>query len=234
MARKKVAVKRSNKTKKKTAVKRRRKVVREKRHLDPFELKEKEKRKGRTYQWVTVSVMGEQFDEYLDQMLDAGWNPASTKQFPSLRGHRDKKAGGIVVGGQLLMERSAALTAKGKLAQMAAALALLPEKRASGADFDYSRVSASAPSAGDGGFTDLRDAARDRFTKLDRAVPTEIRIELTDREVEASAICHLSLEEYTKRKLQMGMERGEGQLMLVETRSGVYRFANFKVTVQKE
>lgn len=232
---KKIAAKRPKKTKKKIAVKRKRTVARERRPIDVFELLPKEKRKKRSYQWVTVSVMGTQYDADLDRMLDAGWNPANQKNFPRLRKHWDKKAGGIVVGGQMLMERSEALTDKGKQADIAAAKAIMPTKSEHGyedAGGYGGYIPDTAPVIGDGNITSLHSAAKARVKELGGGVPVSIKLALTEREIEAAAICNLSVDDYAQRKIQMGLKWGEPAICLIESDDGVYRFA--KITAKKE
>lgn len=232
---KKIAAKRPKKTKKKIVVRRKRTVTRERRPVDGFELLPKEKRKKRSYQWVTVKVMGEPYDADLDRMLDAGWNPSIRRNFPRLRKHWDKKAGGIVVGGQMLMERSEALTEKGKLAQQSAAMAILPTQSDRGEYQDaggFGRIASSAPVVGDGAFAAHLIDAKKRMKELGGSVPITVKLALTDREVEAAAICHLTVEQYAQRKIEMGLKWGEPPVVLMETDNGVYHIAKFKL--QKE
>lgn len=224
MARRKVAAKRQKKIKK-----RRFALL-----YDLFELPSDKKRKGRSYQWVTVSIMGERGStKEVEQMLETGWNPVSRAQFPALRKFWDKKVGGIVYQGQLLMERAEKLTKKAQAEVEAIARARVASKSERG-EFAPDAAAPSAPSIGDGDFRDLLNANRERFTELDRGVPVTIKLELSDREVEAAAICHLSLEEYAQRRIQMGLERGEPELTLIETRPGFFRFAKFNLTVTKD
>lgn len=231
---KKIAAKRSKKTKKKIAVKRKRIVTRERRPVDVFELLPKEKRKKRSYQWVTCSVMGEQYDNDLDQMLDAGWNPAGRRNFPRLRKHWDKKAGGIVVGGQMLMERSEHLTGRARGDEFAKAKTQCPDHKpmfANAPEFGSS-YSSTAPVVGDGNITSLHNAAKARVKELGGGVPVRIKLALTEREIEAAAICNLSVDDYAQRKIQMGLKWGEPAICLIESDDGVYRFA--KITAKKE
>lgn len=237
---KKVAARRpKKKTKKKITLKVRRLPRPTRGVADPFELNPKEKRAKRSYQWVTVSVMGKQYDADVDRMLDAGWNPVKRGVFRAFNKFYNKKESGIVFQGQLLMERAEKLADKAKLADKEAAQALVSDRDArlgmkpgpgsTHARFNYDAVTpASAPVIGDGSFTDLHKAARASHDNLG-GVYTTIKLRLSPREIEAAAICHLTVDVYANRKLRIGCAMGEPPIVLMEVADGVFEISQLKI-----
>lgn len=76
-------------------------------HIDPFEIPEHLVPPGMIYQWVAKKQFG-QPDKRFQTMLDAGWTRVPYRRLEShYRGrYRGEDANEIMIGGQVLMERT--------------------------------------------------------------------------------------------------------------------------------
>lgn len=187
--------------------------------------------KGKTYQWGTVSVLGStELGKTLKEFKAEGWKPVLARRHPRMRRN---KSGHIVVGGQILLERSQKLTQAARDQEI---------KRAK-AQFDEHPSTAGEPlSAGGHGFRGVSSssvapcsgnpqALRDEIEEAGGAVKIEIGIVLSEREIDAAAYLGLTAKEYARRKVLMleQIARDGSAVVLREIRPGAFDLAELKI-----
>jgi len=203
--------------------------------IDPFEVIGPVP-KGKTYQWITLSVCGDT-DNWvtdLEVFKASGWKPVPATRHPKM----PRKGKQIVFRGQLLVERSKKLSDAARATEISHARKAHDESSIKSGDSlvyypsgaSFKRIAAAAAGA-----TPDPQVIRDEIDAAGGAVKVEIGIELTEREIDACAYLSLTAKEYARRKILMmdresGLGHGHGTTnVLLERSPGVFGFGELKV-----
>lgn len=160
---------------------------------DPFSVKLKIP-KGMTYQWVTISVLGDmELSDYV-KMTKAKWKPVPSRRHPEMPSAKGK----IVYGGQLLMERKKSLSDQSRNKEMEAA------RKASSMEGGMQGTCRSRDDiTPDQGWLQRFDEVSKEAEINNYTFYVTVGIELNKKEIEAAAILNLTAQEYARRKVAM-------------------------------
>lgn len=182
--------------------------------------------RGKAYQWVAESIMGQPAVADWDLMRKRGWKPVPARRHPKMP--RDRR-GCIAFGGQVLMERDVAISEQARREEVVFARKMFAEHPASGQPVSRSAtvVSAYIPpvDGGQKGFLDRLESVRKEIEEAGGAIEVTIKLALSESEVEAAATVNLSCKEYAQRKvLMIGDLNPQALTVLRETRPNVFVF----------
>lgn len=184
--------------------------------------------KGKSYKWSCLTVYGETALGGYKSDRAAGWRVVPAKRHPKMP--RDNR-GRVVVGGMVLVERSEKATRESLKRDQDAARKMYAEHPAAFPDPAKGFRYISDPVIGR--YPDPSEI-RQEMEAAGGAFPVSIEIVLTEREMDAAAILHLTGAEYARRKVMMISELGhEGSVFaLVEVSPGKFRFAENRLEVK--
>lgn len=198
--------------------------------IDPFAVIGKIP-KGISYQWVAETVTGDDQITHFhnEKFRSGGWKPVPARRHPKMP--RDKK-GRIVVGGQVLLQRPARLTQAADeennkhAREMAEGTPVGTSKRLPDKDDVWRSLGVSM---GDGDVPHRIAELQKEVEEAGGAVKVDISIALTEREIEAAAICGLTAREYARRKIMMMPQCGIAGLIEVKPGTATFEFADLRV-----
>ena len=189
--------------------------------------------KNTSYQWIAESICGdtETADNAYGYMIaNGGWKPVPSRRHPKM----PKKSGHIVFEGQVLMERPLELTQAAQAQERKIARELFAAHPAS-PDYDGKKLFVTnLDELGSANEYSERLAQNKAEAEVVRfSFPHIINIFASSKDIDAAAVCGLSVAEYMRRKVLIRLQCPT----IVTMRSvadGTFEFVNLLVSEKKE